>query len=51
MFMLNYHHRAYQPEVKQQIINMALNGRGVRDTGRVLGISKDTVVSTLKKGS
>jgi len=48
-FMLDYHHRAYRPEVKQQIIDMALNGSGVRDTGRVLGISKDTVVSALKK--
>jgi len=48
-FMLDYHHRAYLPEVKQQIIDMALNGSGVRDTGRVLGISKDTVVSALKK--
>lgn len=48
-FMLDYSHRAYLPEVKQQIIDMALNGSGVRDTGRVLGISKDTVVSTLKK--
>jgi DNA invertase Pin-like site-specific DNA recombinase len=37
------------PEVKKQIIDMAVNGNGIRDTGRVLGISKDTVVSALKK--
>ena len=48
-FILDYSYRAYLPEVKEQIIDMALNGSGVRDTGRVLGISKDTVVSTLKK--
>ncbi len=48
-FILDYSYRAYLPEVKQQIIDMAMNGSGVRDTGRVLGISKDTVVSTLKK--
>jgi transposase-like protein len=28
---------------------MTLNGSGVRDTGRVLNISKDTVCSVLKK--
>lgn len=48
-FILDYTNRAYLPEVKQQIIDMAMNGSGVRDTGRVLGISKDTVVSALKK--
>ena len=48
-FMLDYDHRAYLPEVKQQIIDRAMNGSGIRDTGRVLGISKDTVVNALKK--
>ena len=48
-FIRDYSYRACLPEVKQQIIDMALNGSGVRDTGRVLGISKDTVVSALKK--
>ena len=28
---------------------MVMNGSGTRDTARVLGISKDTVTSTLKK--
>jgi hypothetical protein len=28
---------------------MALNGSGIRDTARVLGISTDTVLSELKK--
>jgi hypothetical protein len=37
------------PHVKQQIVDMALNGSGIRDTARVLGISKDTVLSKLKK--
>ena len=48
-FLLDYSYRACLPAVKEQIIDMALNGSGVRDTGRVLGISKDTVVSALKK--
>jgi len=48
-FLLDYSYRACEPAVKAQITEMAMNGSGVRDTGRVLGISKDTVTSTLKK--
>ncbi len=48
-FILDYSYRGRVPEVKQQIVDMALNGSGIRDTARVLGISKDTVLSALKK--
>ncbi len=48
-FILEYSYRGRAPEVKQQIVDMALNGSGIRDTARVLGISKDTVLSELKK--
>ena len=48
-FQLEYSYNAYNPGVKQQVVEMALNGAGTRDTGRVLGISKDTVTSVLKK--
>jgi transposase-like protein len=48
-FVLAYHHRGRLLQVKQQIIEMALNGSGIRDTARVLGISKETVLSELKK--
>ena len=48
-FVLEYRHRGRLPQVKQQIIDIALNGSGIRDTARVLGISKDTVLSELKK--
>jgi len=37
------------PGVKRQVVEMAINGSGIRDTGRVLGINKNTVISTLKK--
>jgi transposase-like protein len=37
------------PEIKAQIIDMALNGSGIRDTARVLKISPNTVMSELKK--
>jgi transposase-like protein len=48
-FQLEYTYNAYKPGVRQQIVDMAQNGSGTRDTGRVLGISKDTVTSVLKK--
>jgi len=32
------------------MVDMALNGSGIRDTARVLRMSKDTVLSELKKG-
>ena len=50
-FLLDYTNRGYLPSVKRQIIELALNGRGIRDTARVLGISTDTVLSELKKRS
>ena len=36
-------------EVKQQMVEMGLNGSGIRDTARVLGVSPTTVITTLKK--
>jgi transposase-like protein len=48
-FNLEYSYRGRVPEVKQKVVDMALNGRGIRDTARVLGIRKDTVLSALKK--
>ena len=49
IFLLQYHHRARVPEVKRQMVDMALNGSGIRDTARVLGVSPTTVLPTLKK--
>ena len=48
-FILAYDYNGYLPEVKQLIIDMALNGSGIRDTARVLDISPTTVISELKK--
>ena len=48
-FMLTYRYKAYQPGIKEQVVDMAINSSGIRDTARVLGISKTTVISTLKK--
>lgn len=48
-FMLKYRYAAYRPGIKARVVEMAINSSGVRDTARVLGISKGTVISTLKK--
>jgi transposase-like protein len=37
------------PEVKEHIIEMSLNGSGIRDTARVLKISPTTVIEAIKK--
>ncbi len=46
-FMLDYTNKACTPGVKEKIINMALNGNGIRDTSRVIGVHMNTVMSTL----
>lgn len=48
-FLRDYRYQAYVPGVKKQLVEMAINGSGIRDTARVLKISKGTVISTLKK--
>jgi len=48
-FILDYEYNGCLPEVKQQVIEMALNGSGIRDTARVLEISPTTVINELKK--
>jgi len=50
-FRLNYRYNAYKQGVREKIIELTLNSSGVRDIGRVLCISKDTVTSVLKKNS
>jgi len=50
-FVLNPSYQGHLPEVKEQIIDMALNGSGIRDTARVLKISPTTVINELKKKS
>ena len=49
IFLLRYHDIGRLPEVKQQIVDMALIGSGIRKTARVLGVSPTTVMTTLKK--
>jgi insertion element IS1 protein InsB len=49
IFLGRYHNTGRLPEVKRQIVDMTLNGSGIRDTARVLGVSPTTVMTTLKK--
>ncbi|MGB0881229.1 MAG: IS1 family transposase, partial [Polaribacter sp.] len=48
-FQLTYSYKARMPGIKNQIDDLILNSSGVRDTARVLGINKNTVISHLKK--
>jgi transposase-like protein len=48
-FLLEYTYAGQSPEVKQKIIDMAMNASGMCDTARVLHVSPTTVISELKK--
>ena len=48
-FILDYSYNGLLPDVKVRIIDMALNGSGIRDTARVLRVSPNTVIDELKK--
>lgn len=50
-FQLGYSYTACTPGVTEQIVEMAMNGAGCRDTGRVLGISLNTVLRHLKNSN
>jgi transposase-like protein len=48
-FILDLSQRGRLAEVKEQIVKMTLDGRGIRNTARVLKISPTTVITELKK--
>jgi len=48
-FILEYTYIGRLGETKEKVIEMALNGSGIRDTARVLKISTSTVLSELRK--
>jgi insertion element IS1 protein InsB len=49
IFLLQYQDWGRAPEIRRQVIDMAINGSGIRDTARVLRISPTTVIAVLKK--
>lgn len=46
---LDYQQKAKITGVKEMIIDMTLNGSGIRDIGRVLKVSTTTVIKEIKK--
>src|SRR5215467_9781585 len=48
-FLLAYTYAGQSSEVKQQIVDMAMNASGIRDTARVLHMSPTIVLKALKK--
>ena len=48
-FMLEYRYKAYEPGIKEKVVDMAINGSGIRDTSRVLGINKKNGNQYIKK--
>ena len=48
-FVRSYAYPGCLPSVKQQIVEMTLNGSGIRDITRVLQVGANTVLRELKK--
>ena len=48
-FLLEYSYAGHSAAIKQQIVDMAMNASGIRDTARVLRISTNTVMTERKK--
>ena len=48
-FLLPYAYAGQSPDVKRQIVDLAMNASGIRDTARVLHVSPTTVLKELKK--
>ncbi|PSB30891.1 hypothetical protein C7B70_15075 [Chlorogloea sp. CCALA 695] len=49
LLSLDHSYLGRSGQVKQQIIDMAMNGSGIRYTAKVLHISLSTVIKELKK--
>lgn len=47
-FQLDYAYHACHPGMKEQIVDLAMNNSGIRDTARALHISINAVARTLK---
>src|SRR4029453_9673826 len=48
-FLLDYSYPGQSQRMKEQIVDMAMNASGIRDTARVLHVSPTTVIKELKK--
>jgi transposase-like protein len=50
-FLLDYASPGQSQHITEQIVEMAMNASGIRDTARVLHVSPTTVIKELKKGT
>ena len=48
-FMLEYEYNGWKSGIEEQIINMTANSSGIRDIARVLRVSTQKVLTTIKK--
>lgn len=48
-FQLNSTYQACKPGMKEQIVDMAINNVGVKDTARLLNVGINTVIHTLER--
>ena len=48
-FQLTHRYKACDQGIRERIVDMALNGSGIRDTARVLSVAIGTVITTIKK--
>ena len=48
-FPASYTYKGNDPKIKESICDHIVNGNGTRATARILGVSKNTVTSVLKK--
>ena len=48
-FLVDDSYAGHSAAIKQQIVDMAMNASGIRDTARVLHVSPTTVIKELKK--
>jgi transposase-like protein len=46
-FQLDLLYKGRAPAIQEQIVDMSLNGSGIRDTARVLQISPTTVITSV----
>lgn len=51
VFQLEYSNRACQKGMKEQIIELAMNNAGIRDTSRSLGVAVTTILRVLKNST
>ena len=51
IFQLTHVAHGRRPETQRQLVEMALNGSGIRDTARVLRVSPVTVLRVFKKSA